>query len=136
MKKLNLKDLQLSPKVVTDLTGSPNVSGECTKGNYGTCDTGAECITYNAGTCDTHEEDCHDVTVSCNCATADCPYTQSGGVLCCYASAANASQCCISPPVSNDVCLQTIEDTLCAESDNCQGTDNCPIIDETNACGL
>ena len=112
MKKIDFKDLQLSSKVVTDLTGSLQPNDVCTAGNIGTCDT--------------QEDDCNDETDSCDCGTDNCAGTQSGGEQCCYATIANASQCCITPPASHDVCLETIED-LCNQTTACNQTDYCQL---------
>lgn len=120
MKKIYLKDLQLSPKVVTDLTGSMSTDDVCTVGNIGTCDT--------------QEDDCNDETRTCDCGTDTCAGTLSAGEQCCYATKANASQCCISPPESHHICLETDEGIcitkVCNETTDCNQSMPCPVTDQ------
>lgn len=134
MKKNELKKVNLSPKVVTNLTEGASTS-DCTKGNNNSCDTLVECITYFAGTCNTQEADCHDLTYTCG-ESVTCVKTVSQGVQCCYATNANQTQCCVDQP-SIDVCIATEENCnesklLCPISDDCGDTYNClnPISEE------
>ena len=117
MKKPDLKDLQLSPKMVTDLTGSLTSGKDYTDGDNPAPETGPECNTYYVGTCDTHEVDCHDETATCDCGTNDCAETHTGDIQCCYATNANQTQCCIDPP-TEVVCQETIC-SICLESLDC-----------------
>lgn len=146
MKKIYLKDLQLSPKVVTDLTGSgsgakdytvPNVCTDtetCNQSVADTCKTeDNQCLSEVDNPCAT-DADCNNETKTCNCGTDTCTGTLSAGEQCCYATKANASQCCISPPASHHICLETDEGIcitkVCNETTDCNQSMACPITDQ------
>lgn len=119
MKKLDQKDLLLSPKVVTDLTGSNNSTDGNNNGDNpnGThpCATGQVCLTG---------------VETCNCSRF-CNETLSQNELCCEVSKNIESKCCVNPPFSVEICeLSEVE--ACPETDECPETQICPTTTDTN----
>ena len=133
MKKLDQKDLLLSPKVVTDLTGGG--SGGNPRNPTDNCPTNActendQCLSEIDNPC-ASDENCTAgiclLTTKETCACSDlCPETQSDNNICCAASEENLTKCCITPPVSINVCVLT-EDYNCKYTDNCQETEGCLV---------
>lgn len=116
MKKLDQKDLMLSPKVVTDLTGSSSSTngkndGDNPNATY-LCPTGHVCIS-GENTCD--------CSMFCN-------VTLSLNDVCCEVSKNDDSKCCVNPPFSVDVC--ELSEVACPETEECPETQICP----TTAC--
>lgn len=107
MKKLDQKDLLLSPKVVTDLTGSNSSIGK----NDGEAPdaTGQVCLTG---------------VNTCQCSKI-CNETLSENELCCEVSENIESKCCINPPFSVDIC-ELSEVDVCPETEECPETQICP----------
>ena len=91
MKKIEQKDLLLSPKVVTDLTGSNSSIGKNDGDNTNAtheCVTGPVCLT---------------AVDTCQC-TKTCNETLSENELCCEVSENIESKCCVNPTFSVDIC--------------------------------
>lgn len=135
MKKLKPKDLMLSPRVVTDLTGNGNsdrdVSNHCpvtfpdcnTSAQPGGCNTGNDqCLSEVENPC-ASDDNCTGETClltgdnTCNC-TVVCPETQSDNELCCEPSDDINTKCCITPPVSIEICQES-EVEMCPETKEC-----------------
>lgn len=119
MKKIDQKDLLLSPKVVTDLTGSNNsINGNNDGDNPNAsnlCATGQVCVT-DVDACQR---------------TKACIETQTDDVLCCEVSENIESKCCVSPPISvNDCELSEVE--ICPISEECPESYICPITTGKN----
>lgn len=110
MKRLDKKDLLLSPKVVSDLTGGNNTTTN-KKNEDGNPDaaTGKICVS---------------AVDTCFC-TNVCNETLSENELCCQESEKIESKCCVNPPYSVDICeLSEVE--LCPETQQCPETQVCP----------
>lgn len=125
MKKLDKKDLLLSPKVVTNLTGSQNggreVSDHCPP-TFPDCNTSADpgtgdlCLLTGDNTC---------------LCTNVCPETQSDNDQCCEASGNIDTKCCITHPLSIDICQES-KGEICQQSNGCEDSQIC--ISETILC--
>lgn len=142
MKKLEQKDLLLSPKVVTDLTGGSSNDGE--KGTHTCNQTLAGCNEpSDNGQCLTLEEEgclskncatkeCLTVKETCLC-TKLCNETHSQDVQCCKPTEQVESRCCITPPISANIC-ELSDEAFCPISDPCDETEVCVDTDVTNDC--
>jgi len=161
MKKLEQKDFLLSPKVVTDLTGSGESSGvvsdKCPE-TYPNCYTSAlpggcqskklQCLSEDDNPC-ASEDNCTGEPClltgdnTCLC-TKVCPKTQSDNNICCEASEDTITKCCITPPISVDNCIETSDcqetddcpETYyhCYYTDNCQETEGCQVTNSIQYC--
>lgn len=119
MKKLDQKDLMLSPKVVTDLTGSNSSTNGKNDGDNpnatNVCATGQVCIT---------------AVDTCLC-TKICHETLSENELCCEVSENIESKCCVNPTYSVDICeLSEVE--VCPQTEECPETQICPTTTDAN----
>lgn len=142
MKKLDQKDLLLSPKVVTDLSDGSSSDGEkathtcpqtlvtCNEpSNNGQCLTLEEegCLTKKCAT-----KDCLTVKETCVC-TKLCQETHSQDVQCCTPTEQVETRCCLTPPISAIEC-ELSDEAFCPVSDTCEETEVCPTPDITNNC--
>lgn len=113
MKKLDQKDLLLSPTVVTDLTGSNNSTDGNNNGDNPNatheCATGPVCLT---------------AVDTCQC-TNTCNETLSENELCCEVSENIESKCCVNPTFSVDICELSKVGT-CPVTYDCPETQMCP----------
>lgn len=142
MKRLDKKDLLLSPKVVSDLTGGsaetnyvvsdlcPKTFPDCkTSATPGGCNSNkVQCLSEEENACASNENCTGDECLltgndTCLCTEA-CPETQSDNDICCEASDDIDTKCCINPTFSVQVCQET-QDTNCAETDLCAQTEGC-----------
>ena len=141
MKKLNLKDLQLSPKVVTYLSGSSAGKSDYTDGCTGTdtCNQSVadgcisnndQCLSEADNPCATEVGGCtgeaclKTLKETCLC-TNLCALTRSQDVKCCQLTNDVNTQCCLTPPESKEVCPETEDGFHCALTDICLETANC-----------
>ena len=118
MTKLDQKDLLLSPKVVTDLTGSNSTNGKNDGDNpnaSNVCATGHICIT--------DVDACQHTKVCIETVTAD--------VYCCDVSENIESKCCVNPTFSVNIC-ELSEVDMCPETEECPDTQLCPDPNDTN----
>lgn len=148
MKKLDKKDLLLSPKVVTNLTGSQNggreVSDHCpptfpdcnTSADPGGCFSGNnQCLSEADNPCASDKNCTGDLCLltgdnTCLC-TNVCPETQSDNDQCCEASGNIDTKCCITHPLSIDICQES-KGEICQQSNGCEDSQIC--ISETILC--
>lgn len=142
MKKLKQRDLLLSPKVVTDLTGSGegsrDMTDQCpptfpncyTSALPGGCVTGNnQCLSEDDNPCASDDNCTGDPCLltgdnTCLC-TRVCPETQSDNDQCCEASEGIDTKCCITPPVSIEICQES-EVEICPISNECPDSQICP----------
>ena len=144
MKKLDQKDLLLSPKVVTDLTGSGTDDPNATKDTNTCTETAVDCTgASDDGTCLTLEEEgcatkkcatkeCLTIVETCIC-TKLCNETHSQDVQCCKPTEQIDSRCCITPPVSANYCEES-DIIFCPVSNVCEETEVCVTPDVTESC--
>ncbi len=141
MKKLDQKDLLLSPKVVTDLTGGNFVDGnEDTKQCHETVtchnpsDNG-QCLTLEEEGCLTKKcatNECLTVKETCLC-TKLCQESHSQDNQCCQPTEQIQTRCCISPPISAIEC-ELSDAAYCPISEQCEETEVCPNPNLTIEC--
>lgn len=116
MKKLDQKDLLLSPKVVTDLTGGNNSTNEKNDGD----NPNASHVCSTVQACQTEAD-------TCQCTRA-CVETFSANELCCEVSENIESKCCINPPVSVENC-EVSKEIVCPITSDCPETQVCVTIE-------
>ncbi len=115
--KIDQKDLLLSPKVVTDLTGGNNSTNEKNDGD----NPNASHVCSTVQACQTEAD-------TCQCTRA-CVETISANELCCEVSENIESKCCVNPTFSVLICeLSEVE--MCPVTNECPETQIC----ETNVC--
>lgn len=144
MKKLEQKDFLLSPKVVTDLTGSGTDNPNGTKATKTCTETAVDCTgASDDGTCLTLEEEgcatdncatngCLTIKDTCVC-TKLCNETHSQDVQCCKPTEQIDTRCCITPPVSANICEES-DVNFCPISSECEDTDVCVSPNVTESC--
>ncbi len=142
MKRLDKKDLLLSPKVVSDLTGGSSSDGENGSHTCGEtlagCDTpskNGQCLTLEEEGCLTKKcatKECLTVKETCICTTL-CNDTFSNDVQCCKPTEQIKTRCCITPPVSVIEC-ELSDEAYCPISDVCEETEVCENPNLTNNC--
>ena len=149
MKKIDLKDLQLSSKVVTDLTGSAGGNGytdECT--GTETCNQSIadacnsnndQCLSEVDNPCATEVDGCtgeaclQTLQETCHC-TELCGLTRSQDVQCCELTNEINTQCCLNPPESVNICLETQGGLQCPRTLQCEETEGCMQPNTVKVC--